>query len=217
MKNDFSWDRFEDLPVVGILRGFAPEAVEQIVAASQRGGLRNIEITMNTPGAAGQIKQVRELAGDAMNVGAGTVCTLDDLDVAAAAGASFIVTPVLVPDVVREAKRRELVVIPGAFTPTEIHQAANLGADLVKVFPVDQLGPNYIKNILAPLPHLRLVPTGGVSVETLPAFRAAGAAGFGVGSPLFAKPRVDAGDWVWIEEQARRFVEAWQSSKDSSV
>ena len=212
MSNEFSWERFEDLPVIGILRGFSAEAVEQIVGAALRGGLRNIEVTMNTPGATVQIEQIRGLAGDAMNVGAGTVCTLDDLDAAATAGASFVVTPVLVPDVVRAAKDRNLVVIPGAFTPTEIYQADRLGADLVKVFPADQLGPGYIKNVRAPLPHLRLVPTGGVSVESLPAFRAAGAAGFGVGSPLFDNARVEAGDWTWIEQQARRFVEAWRKS-----
>jgi len=102
--------------------------------------------------------------------------------------------------------------MPGAFTPTEIWQAWDLGADLVKVFPADQLGPAYIRNVKAPLPHVRLVPTGGVTVETLAEYKRAGADGFGVGSPLFARERVAAGDWTWIEEQARRFARAYMES-----
>ncbi len=210
MNGQFSWDLFRELPVIGILRGFSPEEVEALVAAAARGGLRNIEVTMNSEGAAELIRLARRIAGGAMNVGAGTVCTRKDLDAALDAGAELIVTPVLVPDVIAAAKAAGVPVIPGAFTPTEIHRAWELGADLVKVFPADQLGPAYIKNLKAPLPEIRLVPTGGVTVETLPEYKHAGADGFGVGSPLFARARVDARDWAWVEEQARRFARAYR-------
>ncbi len=213
MKDAFSWDRFDRLPVIGILRGFSCEQIDSIVPALTAGGLCNIEVTMNSPGAPDLIRQIRHLAGDSMNVGAGTVCTLRDLETASEAGASFIVTPVLVPEVIEACKRDGVPVVPGAYTPTEIHQAWNLGADLVKVFPADQLGPSYIRSVLAPLPDIRLVPTGGVTVETLASFVEAGAAGFGVGSPLFHPSKVKAGDWAWIETQTRRFVEAYREAR----
>lgn len=211
MKTGFSWDLFHELPVVGILRGFGAAAVERLVGAALRGGLKNIEVTMNTDGAGELIRLVRRLAGGTANVGAGTVLGLEDLRAALEAGAEFIVTPVVAPGVIQACRAEGVPVIPGAFTPTEIHRAWELGADLVKVFPADQLGPAYIKNVKAPLPQVKLVPTGGVTVETLGAFKKAGADGFGVGSPLFAKERVDAGDWAWVEAQARRFAEAFRA------
>jgi 2-dehydro-3-deoxyphosphogluconate aldolase/(4S)-4-hydroxy-2-oxoglutarate aldolase len=211
VKAGFSWDLFHDLPVVGILRGFRAEAVERLVEAALRGGLKNIEITMNTEGAGEIIRLVRRLAGGAANVGAGTVLGLQDLRAALEAGAEFIVTPTVVDGVIQACRGDGVPVFPGAFTPTEIHRAWELGADLVKVFPADQLGPAYIRNVKAPLPHVKLLPTGGVTVETLGAFKKAGADGFGVGSPLFAKEKVEAGDWAWVEAQARRFVEAFRA------
>lgn len=209
MRGVFSWDVFRELPVIGILRGFNAEEVEELVRASVRGGLRNLEVTMNTKGAADLIRRVHDASQGVANVGAGTVCTLKDLDEALRAGAEFIVTPVLVPDVIAACKTAKIPVIPGAFTPTEIYRAWELGADLVKIFPADQLGPDYIRNVKAPLPQIRIVPTGGVTCETLGEYKRAGAEGFGVGSPLFAKDRVAARDWAWVEEQARRFARAF--------
>jgi 2-dehydro-3-deoxyphosphogluconate aldolase/(4S)-4-hydroxy-2-oxoglutarate aldolase len=212
VKTGFSWDLFHDLPVVGILRGFGEEAVERLIEAALRGGLRNIEVTMNSEGAAGLIRLARRLAGDAANVGAGTVLGLEDLRAALEAGAEFIVTPVVAPAVIQACRGEGVPVIPGAFTPTEIHRAWELGADLVKVFPADRLGPEYLRSVKAPLPDVKLLPTGGVTVETLGAFKKAGADGFGVGSPLFARERVEAGDWAWVEAQARRFAGAFRAA-----
>jgi 2-dehydro-3-deoxyphosphogluconate aldolase/(4S)-4-hydroxy-2-oxoglutarate aldolase len=212
VKAGFCWDVFHDLPVVGILRGFGEAAVGRLIEAALRGGLRNIEVTMNTDGAAELIRLARRLAGDAANVGAGTVLGLEDLRAALEAGAEFIVTPVVAPAVIQACREEGVPVIPGAFTPTEIHRAWELGADLVKVFPADRLGPGYIRNVKAPLPQVKLLPTGGVTVETLPAFKRAGADGFGVGSPLFAREKVEAGDWAWVEAQARRFAGAFRAA-----
>ena len=207
----FSWDLFGELPVIGILRGFGAAEVEALVAAAARGGLKNLEITMDTPDAPALIRLARRLAGGAMNVGAGTVLVPEDLRAALDAGAMFIVTPVVVPEVIARCRQERVPVIPGAFSPTEIHTAWRLGADLVKVFPADQLGPAYIRNVKAPLPNVRLVPTGGVTVETIAEYRRAGADGFGVGSPLFAKEKVAGRDWTWVEAQARRFAAAYRT------
>ena len=212
MNNEFHRARFDELPVVGILRGFAAEDVERIVESAARGGLRNIEITMNSPGAEGLIRLGRDVAGDRMNVGAGTVLNETQLDAALDAGAGFIVTPVLNEGVIRRCVEREIPVFPGAFTPTEIVRAWEAGATMVKVFPADRLGAGYIKNLKAPLPHIALMPTGGVSLETVIAFVQAGASAAGVGSPLFHAERVRRKDWAWIESQCRAFAQAWKQA-----
>lgn len=205
MSSTFDWAAFTAFPVVGILRNFPGDLVAGATAAAQAGGLAAIEVTMNSPGAAAQITALRAQCGAAMGVGAGTVCTPTDLDTALAAGAQFIVTPVLVPAVIAACRARGVPVFPGAFTPTEIHQAWSLGADVVKVFPADGLGPAYFRALRGPLPQVRLMPTGGVTVETVAEYRRAGAFAFGVGGPLFDPRRVQARDWPWITAQVTRF------------
>jgi 2-dehydro-3-deoxyphosphogluconate aldolase/(4S)-4-hydroxy-2-oxoglutarate aldolase len=201
----FDWNAFRAAPVVGILRGFTLEQSRRITEAVTEAGLTTLEVTLNTPGAAAQIRELSRLAGGKANIGAGTVTTVAQLDEALRAGASFIVTPVLVEDVIRACKERGVVVFPGAFTPTEVHRAWTLGANLVKIFPAQRLGPAYVKDLKAPLPEVRLLPTGGITLESIPAYRAAGADGFGVGSTLFDPARIAAGDWEWLSERAREF------------
>jgi len=205
MEATFEKSWFEAVPLVGILRGFGRSEIEQIVPAAMRGGLRQLEITMNSPGAPELIRRSRELAGKEMNIGAGTVLNLKDLDVALSAGALFIVTPVINEPVIRSCVKQGVPVFPGAFTPTEICRAWDLGAAMVKVFPADQLGPSYLKAVKAPLPHVKLMPTGGVNLETVAGY-AGVADGFGVGSPLFAVERIRSGDWAWVEAQCRAFL-----------
>ena len=176
------------------------------------GGLCNIEITMNTAGAAEQIQLVRNLAGSEVNVGAGTVCTLAALDNALAAGAGFIVTPVVVEEVIRECVKRGVPVFPGALTPTEVHRAWQLGATMVKLFPADCFGPSYIKMIKAPLNEVRIMPTGGISTDNIAEFRRAGAEAFGLGSPLFNSEQVAAGNWDWIQSQTERYIAAYHAA-----
>jgi 2-dehydro-3-deoxyphosphogluconate aldolase/(4S)-4-hydroxy-2-oxoglutarate aldolase len=212
METTFNRDLFRNLPVVGILRFFKREEVEKLVPASVEGGLCNVEVTMNTAGAVDLIRLTCELMGSRGNVGAGTVTTLESLDAALRAGASFIVTPAVVPDVIQECVRRKVPVMPGAMTPTEILTAWRMGATMVKVFPADQLGPGHLKAVKAPFPEIPLMPTGGVTVETLPAFKKAGADAVGVGGPLFDPKQVAAGNWGWFREQASRFAAAWTAS-----
>lgn len=212
MNRRFDDDRFRELPVVGILRFFPLAQVRHLVPAVLAGGIRNLEVTMNSAGAEDLIRCASDLVGGQGNVGAGTVLDVAQLDRALAAGASFIVTPAVVPEVIRACVERGVPVMPGALTPTEIFTAWRLGARLVKVFPADTLGPAHIKAVKAPFPEIPLMPTGGVTPETLPAFRKAGADAFGVGGPLFDAARAAAQDWDWFRDRARRFAEAYARS-----
>lgn len=213
MITPFNDTLFRSMPIVGILRFFPRDQVEHLVPAVVEGGLVNLEVTLNSPGAADLIRLTRDLLGPRGNVGAGTVTSMQGLDLALEAGASFIVTPVVLPEVIRACVERGVPVMPGAMTPTEIFTAWNHGASLVKVFPADQLGPGHLRAVKAPFPEIRLMPTGGVTVETLPAFRDAGADAFGVGSPLFDPRQVAAGNWDWFRQRASRFCESFGSPK----
>ena len=212
MKTLFSQDLFRELPIIGILRGFALDLLPEIVGAAIRGGLRNIEITMNTPGAARQIREALALAEGRLNIGAGTVINRQLLEEALAEGASFVVTPTVEPTIIRECVERKIPVFPGAYTPTEIVTAWELGATMVKVFPAESLGPTYIRAVKAPLPQIKLLPTGGVDLKTLPMFLKAGADGFGVGSPLFDRDRIESRDWPWLESRCRAFAETYRKA-----
>jgi 2-dehydro-3-deoxyphosphogluconate aldolase/(4S)-4-hydroxy-2-oxoglutarate aldolase len=213
MTTSFNWTHFEALPIIGILRGYSAAQVEKIVHHSSRGGLHNIEITMNSKGAVDLIKLAKERAEGRMNVGAGTVCTLSDLDAALKAGATFIVTPIVNADVIKACNQEGVPVIPGGFTPTEVYRAWELGADMVKLFPANQFGPSYLKDLLGPFDKIKLVPTGGVNLANFSDYLQCGASGFGVASPLFDKRRVEAEDWKWLEEQARAFVKIYQAHR----
>jgi len=204
--DEFSWARFEAMPIVGILRGFTSRQTLLAIEAAARGGITTVEVTLDTDGAEAMIAALRERFDGALHVGAGTVRSTGDLDGALRAGAQFIVTPVVLPDVIRAAGERGVPIFAGALTPSEIHTAWSLGADLVKVFPANLFGPSYIRDLRGPLRGARLMPTGGVTVETIGEYRRAGAEAFGLGSPLFARERVEAADFEWIEEQAKRFV-----------
>ncbi len=217
MSTAFNPDLFRSLPIVGILRFFPLAQVEHLVPAVMAGGLVNLEVTLNSPGAADLIRLTRDLMGNRGNVGAGTVTSMEDLRLALDAGASFIVTPVVLPEVIRACVDAGVPVMPGAMTPTEIFTAWKLGATMVKVFPADQLGPAHLKAVKAPFPQIPLMPTGGVTVETLPAFRDAGADAFGVGGPLFDPRQVAAGHWDWFRERASRFREAYLAASVTGV
>ncbi len=214
MNANFNASLFRQLPIVGILRFFPRDQVALMLPAALAGGLINFEVTMNSEGAEELIRLSRDLVGERGNVGAGTVTTVDTLHRALAAGASFIVTPAVIPEVIQACVERGVPVLPGALTPTEILTAWRLGATMVKVFPADQLGPAHIRAVKAPFPEIPLMPTGGVTVETLPAFRAAGADAFGVGSPLFDPRQAAAGNWDWFRQQAARFLQAYEAGPD---
>lgn len=208
--SSFNMSSFWKMPLIAIMRGFPLDTVEPIVEAIGNGGLRALEITMNTDGAENQIRRAVEVAeGSGMQIGAGTVTDERRLENALAVGASFIVTPNLNPQVIRLCQELEIPFIPGALTPTEIFVAHEAGALAVKIFPVETLGPGFVKSIKAPLPNVRVAPTGGVTVERMKDYLEAGADAFGIGSPLFPERAVEDCEWQRIEEAARAFHQAY--------
>lgn len=208
----FSWERFDALPIVGILRRFGRDEILKAVEAASRGGITTVEVTLDTKDASGIIAALRERFEDSLEIGAGTIRTKADFEKAFEAGASFVVTPIVSAEVIHAARASRVPVFAGALTPTEIHTAFALGADIVKVFPANVFGPSYIRDLRGPLSDVRLMPTGGVTVDSVAAYRRAGACALGVGSPLFARERIEVGDFDWVEERARRFVAALAGS-----
>lgn len=188
MENNISlfWNQFNKAPIIGIIRGADLETVRKIAEAYVDTGLTTLEITMNTQGVSDLIIMLRR-EFPSLNIGAGTVCNVEQLDTALDAGAQFIVTPILSEAVITRAVAQGIPIFPGAYSPTEIHQAWSLGASAVKVFPATQLGPQFIKDVKAPLNEIKLLPTGGVSLENIKSFFQAGAIGVGMGSSLLNK------------------------------
>ncbi|WP_299255662.1 bifunctional 4-hydroxy-2-oxoglutarate aldolase/2-dehydro-3-deoxy-phosphogluconate aldolase [uncultured Aquimarina sp.] len=194
MNSSFSWELYNKAPIVGIVRGLPIDIVEKIVETYLRAELFTIEITMNTPNFSDIIKKLRKDFPN-LNVGAGTVCTMKDLHNALDAGSQFIVTPIVDVQVIEYCVSKGIPIFPGAFTPSEIYKAWSLGATGVKVFPATQLGVQYIKDVLAPLDMIKLVPTGGVNKDNIAAFFEAGAVGVGMGSSLFNKDLINSNDF----------------------
>ncbi|MBO9612631.1 MAG: bifunctional 4-hydroxy-2-oxoglutarate aldolase/2-dehydro-3-deoxy-phosphogluconate aldolase [Dyadobacter sp.] len=203
----FSWELFNKAPLVGIIRNVSPEDVKRILPIYREAGLTTVEITMNTPGATDIIRYALENEHYGLNIGAGTVCTKDDLDAALDAGAQFIVTPVLSKKVVKSCVKKGVPVFPGAYTPTEIFQAWSWGASMVKIYPATALGPGYIKDVKAPMNQLKLLPTGGVSLENMEAFLKAGASGLGIGGQLFDKKLIQDKNWDGLKAHFLQFAQ----------
>jgi len=193
--------------VVPVVRGGRAESIVNLARALKAGGINTVEVTAEAPGAMETIKKVAlELGGEVL-VGAGTVLDGETARLAILAGAEFIVSPGLHPDVITVCKRYGKIVVPGAMTPTEIVRAYELGADLVKVFPAGVLGPRYIKDVRGPLGHIPLMCTGGINLHNAAEFIRAGCAAIGVGGALVSRKAVEEGDWASITAKARRFVE----------
>lgn len=183
----FSWDLFNKMPVVGIIRNLTVADINFVLPIYKQAGFTTIEITLNTPEALSVISSLAlEYKGE-LNVGAGTVCTLDDLAAAITAGANFIVTPIFKAEVVKKCVSMEVPIFPGAFSPTEIYEAWELGASMVKLYPASVVGSDYVSAVLAPLNKVKLMPTGGIHLSNMLAFMKAGATSLGIGSELFDK------------------------------
>ena len=193
---------------IAIIRLDNLEEALQISRALLEGGITELEFTLTNSRANQAISEVRRAFGDELIVGVGTVLDAQMANDSIDAGAQFLVTPALLPDVIDAGRNRGIPVACGAFTPTEILTAWRAGADLVKVFPAGQLGPSYIKDILAPLPDLLLVPTGGVNLDTCTKFLAAGAYTVAVGSQLVGKELVRKKDWTALTALASQYVQA---------
>ncbi len=206
--------RFRELPLLGILRGIELSMIDPIVELSVAAGLSAIEITMNTEGAPGLIEKMIRAAGGRLMVGAGTVLTRETLDQALDAGASFIVLPTMIDEVVEPCVANKIPVFPGALTPDEIYRAWKAGATMVKVFPANRFGPKYFREIHGPLEEIPLLACGGVNDETLPDYFACGAAAVAFGGSIFQKEFLREGRYDEIEEGLRRLVQGYRDWKE---
>ncbi len=195
-----------DSGIVAVIRLSDAEKLQNIISSLEKGGIKALEITMTTPNAIGIIKDLSEKLDDNFLIGAGTVLDGETAEKVINAGAQFVVSPILNPDVISMSHKYDKVCIPGAFSPTEILSAWNLGADVVKIFPATALGPGFFKDIHGPLPDIRMTPTGGVSLENAAEFIKAGAYCLGVGTALLNKKMIADGDWDGLADRAARFV-----------
>jgi 2-dehydro-3-deoxyphosphogluconate aldolase/(4S)-4-hydroxy-2-oxoglutarate aldolase len=208
MNKETQLRRVLDAGIVAIVRSSDSEQLVAVAQALAEGGINVVEITFTVPNALEVIQQVRRALGDQILLGAGTVLDPETARHALLAGAEFIVGPTVNLDVIRLCRRYDKLVMPGAFTPTEALTAWEAGADIVKVFPADVGGPNYLKALRAPLPQIRLMPTGGVDLKNAAAYFQAGACCIGVGSQLVDPKAIAAGDFARIRDLARQFVAA---------
>jgi 2-dehydro-3-deoxyphosphogluconate aldolase / (4S)-4-hydroxy-2-oxoglutarate aldolase len=169
--------------LVAIIRGPQPEDVLRIAEALYQGGVKTLEVTMNSPGALEVIEQLSETMKEKLLLGAGTVLTIEELETSVKAGARFIISPNVDVEIIKRTKQIGAISIPGAYTATEIVLAHKAGADIVKVFPA-AANAAYMKDLRGPLPHIPLMPTGGITIENIGEFKKAGAVAYGIGSAL---------------------------------
>ena len=193
--------------LVAIVRVRRPELTLPLAKALVAGGIRAVELTMSIPNALEAVRTIDRELGDKILLGVGTVIDDDTCRAAIDAGAKYVISPITRPSLVAVAHALDRPVMLGAYTPTEAQAAHEAGSDFVKIFPADTLGPSYIKSLLAPLPHLRIVPTGGVNLDTMEAYLAAGSAALGTGSALLKKEIIAGENWGELERLAKRFAD----------
>lgn len=207
MSREQHLQRVVDCGIVAVVRFSDPEPLVDVVRALAEGGVTVAEVTFTVPNAIDVIREAKRQLGDRVLLGAGTVLDPETARAAFLAGAEFVVAPSLNLDVIKICRRYDKLVMPGVFTPTEAITAWEAGADVVKVFPADVLGPAFFKALKGPFPQVKMMPTGGVDLTTAAAFLKAGAVCLGVGGQLVDPKAVAAGDFARITQLARQYVE----------
>jgi 2-dehydro-3-deoxyphosphogluconate aldolase/(4S)-4-hydroxy-2-oxoglutarate aldolase len=207
------FQQIADSGVIAVIRAPSIDILPDLSAALVAGGVMGIEITMSTPKAIEGIERLADAMGDKIAVGVGTVLDAATAADAIHAGAQFVVSPAFDPGIVETTKRYGKISVPGAFTPTEIVRAWTAGADVVKVFPSTALGPSYFKDVLAPLPQIKLTPTGGVDLKNAGEWIKAGAVFLGAGSALVTKDAMAKKDWATITNNAKAFTDAIKAAR----
>jgi 2-dehydro-3-deoxyphosphogluconate aldolase / (4S)-4-hydroxy-2-oxoglutarate aldolase len=198
-----------EIGIVPVVRTPSAESAIKSIEAIYRGGVRAAEITMTVPGALKALEKLADQFGDKLVLGAGTVLDPETARICMLAGAQFFVTPALKLSTIEMAKRYSKVICPGALTPTEVLTAWEAGADVVKVFPANAVGgPKYIKALKGPLPHIEMIPTGGVNLETAGEFLKAGACAVAVGGELVDAKLIKEGRYDEMEARARQYLHA---------
>jgi 2-dehydro-3-deoxyphosphogluconate aldolase/(4S)-4-hydroxy-2-oxoglutarate aldolase len=207
MSREKDLQRVLDCGIVAVVRFADPGPLVEVVKALAEGGVTVAEVTFTVPNAIDVIRAAKQQLGDRVLLGAGTVLDPETCRAAFLAGAEFVVAPTVNPDVIRMCRRYDRLVMPGAFTPTEVLTAWEAGADVVKVFPAEIVGPAFFRALRGPLPQVKLMPTGGVDLNTAGEFLKAGAVCLGVGSQLVDPKLVAARDFARITALARQYVE----------
>jgi 2-dehydro-3-deoxyphosphogluconate aldolase/(4S)-4-hydroxy-2-oxoglutarate aldolase len=215
MKKDEILAAIAGIVIVPVIRTDSAESAIKAIEAVHRGGIGAAEITMTVPGAVRALEKVADKFGDQIVLGAGTVLDAETARICMLAGAQFFVTPSLNVATIEMARRYSKAILPGALTPTEVLAAWEAGADAVKIFPCSAVGgAKYIKALKAPFPHIKMVPTGGVNLETVGEFLRAGAWAVGIGSELVDSAHVREGRFEMFEERARRLLEAVTKARE---
>lgn len=199
--------------VIAVIRMKDTKRLMKVIDAVRQGGVKCIEITMTVPGAVAIIEELKRSVSPDVLIGAGTVLDVQTANAVIDAGAAFVVGPILNIDVLETCRRRDTVAVPGCYSPTEIHTAWNAGADIIKVFPAASVGPKYFRDIHGPFPEIRLMPTGGVTVENVGEWILAGAVAVGIGSDLLDKKAIDEERYEVLTEKAMRMTENFQQAK----
>jgi 2-dehydro-3-deoxyphosphogluconate aldolase/(4S)-4-hydroxy-2-oxoglutarate aldolase len=208
MNKEIVLERLKSSGIIPVMRNMKPDKIVSIVDALLKGGLSTVEITIEQDGGIEAIREVKSHFGEKVCIGAGTVMSSEDVQLAIEAGADFIVTPIVSKTAIVLANQNDCFIACGALTPTEIHEAYLSGADLVKVFPADTMGVNYFKNLKGPLKHIPLMPTGGINIENLDEYVKNGAICVGVGSAIY---QYDTNEE--ITNVAKEFVATYRNAK----
>src|SRR3989449_4998580 len=201
--------------IIAVVRAQRQDQVVPLSEALVAGGVIAVEITLTTPNAIPAIREAKQQLGERALIGVGTVLQVETCRAAIEAGAEFVVSPILRPELVGVAHAADRPIMLGAYTPTEAQMAHEAGADFIKIFPADGLGPNYIKALRAPLPHLRIIPTGGVDLNTAADFLKAGCAALGVGTSLLTREILAKDDWPALTRLAKEYVRTVRSFAES--
>lgn len=197
--------KIADNKIIAIVRSSQPIDLQRLVASYAKGGVTTIEITMNTPGALEAVQRITQSMPE-VQIGVGTVRNTGEAGQAIEHGAQYLVTPIMDPEIIEIAHKNDIPVVMGAFSPTEIYNAHQYGADFIKLFPAGNLGISYMKAALAPMPPLKMVPTGSINLDNAEAWLKAGATGLGVGSALVDPALIAAKDYDGLTELARKFA-----------
>jgi 2-dehydro-3-deoxyphosphogluconate aldolase/(4S)-4-hydroxy-2-oxoglutarate aldolase len=212
-RNDLVHD-IEECGIVAVVRMQDPDRVRDVVNALAAGGVRALELTMTVPRAVSLIEELTATLPSEFRLGAGTVLDTETAREVILAGAKFVVSPVLNHDVIQLCHRYDVAVLPGCFTPTEILSAWQAGADIVKVFPATAVGPGFFRDVRGPLPQVRLLPTGGVSLENVGEWIKAGACAVGIGSSMLDPKAIAEGRFDVITANARIAVEGVRAARE---
>jgi len=204
-----------DNGVFAVIRMTDSKKLMKVIEAVSKGGVKNIEITMTVPNAVEIIRElVKTNSGDSI-IGAGTVLTKEDAKAVIEAGAQFVVSPIMNPEVIATCKELDIPCMPGCYTPTEVIAGWKAGGDIIKVFPATTLGPRYFKDLLAPFPYLKLMPTGGVSITNVHEWVNAGALTVAIGGDLLDKKAIAEENWAALTERAQTLTDNFKNAKNA--